>query len=754
MKQFLFLNLKSINLFFFFGIVFSAQAQLNPEDYARTDSVVKQMSQSIYNQVKDVKALSDSVGFWYKTKTRDGNDYYIVDSEKKKKRKAFEPENLKKQLNEVLIQKTSWEKLGLYGEYFSASTDSFFFKYKGKNWIYRVKEDELLDKGEIRNRESRGHWARSQNELGNDAVDSPDEKWTAYIQEYNLFLKNKKNGKKHQITFDGSPGEYYSSYIKWAPNSEYIAVNKFRPNEKRYVKFIESSPKDQLQPKLHELEYLKPGDALPIKRPFLFSIKTMKGKLVDFDDYRNQYNLTNPNWRNDSRAFTIEYNQRGHQRYSILEVGAENGRINVLAEETPETFFSYSGKKYRYDIDDGKEMIWMSERDGWNHLYLYDSEGNVKTQITKGQWVVRKVIHVDEENREIFFSAGGVNPNEDPYHIHFYRIGFNGENMTALTSENANHEVWFSLDYNYLVDNYSRADLPGKTVLRRTRDGKVLEVLEETDISDLEKTSWKMPEVFMAKGRDDKTDIWGLIYRPSNFDPSKKYPVIEYIYAGPHDSFVPKSFLGVNNRFAGLAELGFICVQIDGMGTSNRSKAFHDVCWMNLKDAGFPDRIKWMQAAAEKYPFMDIDRVGIFGGSAGGQSSTGAVLFYSEFYDVAVSSCGCHDNRMDKIWWNEQWMGYPIGAHYDSCSNVTNANKLQGNLMLILGEIDDNVDPASTMQLADALINADKEFELVILPGVKHTSGGNYGERKRRDFFVKHLLQKNTPLWNSNRKED
>ena len=257
-----------------------------------------------------------------------------------------------------------------------------------------------------------------------------------------------------------------------------------------------------------------------------------------------------------------------------------------------------------------------------------------------------------------------------------------------------------------------------------------------------------MPEVLSAKGRDGKTDIWGIIYRPTNFDPAKIYPVIEYIYAGPHSSFVPKSFSASYRNFAALAELGFIVVQMDGMGTSNRSKAFHDVCWRNLKDAGFPDRILWIKAAAQKYTYMDATRVGIEGTSAGGQSAMGALLFHPEFYKVGVASCGCHDNRMDKIWWNEQWMGYPVGPWYDESSNVTNAHLLKGKLMLLVGEVDDNVDPASTIQVCDALIKANKEFELVVLPGMNHTSGGKYGERKRRDFFVKYLQGNVPPQWN------
>ncbi|MCA1757764.1 MAG: S9 family peptidase, partial [Bacteroidales bacterium] len=232
-----------------------------------------------------------------------------------------------------------------------------------------------------------------------------------------------------------------------------------------------------------------------------------------------------------------------------------------------------------------------------------------------------------------------------------------------------------------------------------------------------------------------------------NFDPSRKYPVIEYIYAGPHSSFVPKSFFSYNGSLQPLAELGFILVQIDGMGTSNRSKAFHDVAWKNLKDAGFPDRILWMKDAASKYSYMDIENVGIFGTSAGGQNSAGAVIFHPEFYDVAVSSCGCHDNRMDKIWWNEQFMGWPVGPEYAESSNVENAHLMKGRMMLINGEMDFNVDPASTVQLVDALIKANKEFEYILVPGMGHSSGGQFGEHKRRDYFVKHLLGIDPPGW-------
>ena len=298
------------------------------------------------------------------------------------------------------------------------------------------------------------------------------------------------------------------------------------------------------------------------------------------------------------------------------------------------------------------------------------------------------------------------------------------------------------------MDSYSRVDLPPVHVLRQTTDGKIIKELEKADITDLLKTGWKMPEVFKAKGRDGKTDIWGIIIRPSNFNPKKSYPIIEYIYAGPQGSFVPKTFAAYNGSTSPLAELGTIVVQIDGMGTNFRSKAFHDVCWKNLRDAGFPDRILWIKEAATKYPYMDLTRVGVHGTSAGGQNALGAVLFHPEFYKVSVASCGCHDNRMDKLWWNEAWMGYPIGPQYDSCSNVTNAFRLKGKLLLMVGEVDDNVDPASTMQVVNALEKSNKEFEFLVLTGMNHTSGGKYGERRRKDFFVKNLIGSPIPDWN------
>jgi dipeptidyl aminopeptidase/acylaminoacyl peptidase len=384
----------------------------------------------------------------------------------------------------------------------------------------------------------------------------------------------------------------------------------------------------------------------------------------------------------------------------------------------------------------------MSERDGWNHLFLIDlATGKVKNTITPGDWVVRGVDRVDIWSREVWFRAMGLDPDQDPYHVHYCKTKLDGGKVVRLTEGDGTHTLAYSPNRKYYLDTYSRVDLPPVVELRRGEDGKKICEVGRADPTPLLKKGWRPPQRFVAKGRDGKTDIHGIIVRPSTFEREKKYRLIEYIYAGPHDFHVPKKY-GPQFLMQSMAELGFIVVMIDGMGTNWRSKAFHDVCWKNLGDSGFPDRIPWIKAAAARFPEMDISKgVGIFGGSAGGQSTMRGMTEYPEFYTVGVADCGCHDNRMDKIWWNELWMSWPVGPHYAAQSNVTNAHKLKGKLMLVVGELDRNVDPSSTMQVASALIRADRDFDLLVIPGAGHGAAETpYGRRRRMDFFVRHLL--------------
>ena len=738
-------------LFVLFAFISSAtfsQKVFNVRDYMQADSLADLLNKKVYHSVQEVNWVEGKPIIWYSTLTPRGKEFWTVNAEKLSKEKIFETDNLVHQLSELIKKPVKNEefspvdaKLSADGKLFSFRMDTLLFE-----WI-RTK-NELKKTGTKHPDKPDGYWGDRAEDRTGPPVKSPDRKWFAFIRDNNVFVNDSLGKNQIQLSFDGSVGEYYSSELFWSPDSKKLAGTKVRAEIPHYIYFVESSPSDQFQPKLQKRYYPKAGDALPISSPALFDLETKKQIDVDGTPFMNQFTLGNIAWRKDNRAFTFEFNQRGHQRFQVIEVNATSGKCKVLIDEKSETFIDYSTKLTRRDVNDGKEIIWTSEREGWNHIYLYDGDGSLKNQVTKGEWVVREVVKVFDSTRKILFAASGRNPGEDPYLLHYYMINFDGTNQVELTPEQANHQASFSKDYRFLTDNYSRVDMPPTLVLRDAVNGKVLMTIEKCEIGELYKTGWKMPEVYSSKGRDGKTDIWGIIYRATNFDPSKKYPVIEFIYAGPHGSFVPKDFSASHKSYAALAELGFVVVQIDGMGTSNRSKAFHDVCWHNLKDAGFPDRIQWIKAAAQKYRYMDTTRVGIFGTSAGGQSSTGAVLFHPEFYKVAVSSCGCHDNRMDKIWWNEQWMGYPVGPWYAENSNITNAYLLKGKLMLMLGEMDDNVDPASTIKLCDALIKAEKDFEFVMLPGMNHTGGGKYGERKRRDFFVKYLLGAVPPQWN------
>jgi dipeptidyl aminopeptidase/acylaminoacyl peptidase len=579
----------------------------------------------------------------------------------------------------------------------------------------------------------------------------------AFIQNFNVFIKPKGDAPAYPISFDGTENDAYTfETLAWSPDSKKLVAYHVRPGFDRLVTYIESSPADQIQPKTTTIHYAKPGDPVDTASPVLFDVATKKSIQIDNALFPNPFDLTEPVWWKDSRGFTFEYNQRGHQAYTVIEVNAQTGAARPLIAETTKTFFYYSdlgpglsaGRRYRHDVDDGTEIIWASERDGWEHLYLYDGvTGKVKNQITKGDWLVRNVNYVDDKKRQIWFEAGGSIAGQDPYFTQYYRINFDGTALTRLTDADGMHTASFSHDHAFYVDSWQRVDLAPIAQLRRTSDQKVVMDLDRGDTTALRAAGFRAPEVFVAKGRDGKTDIWGTITRPLHFDPKKKYPVIENIYAGPQGSFVPKTFSPLAPDQS-LAELGFIVVHIDGMGTSNRSKAFHDVAYKDLADAGFPDRILWHKAVAAKYPYYDISRIGIFGTSAGGQSSMGALLFHPEFYKVAVSNSGCQDNRMDKMWWNEQWMSWPIGPQYAASSNVDNAYRLQGKVLLVIGEMDTNVDPASSLQVVNAFVKAHKHFDMLYIPGQNHGVGSLSDEHYRDDYFVRNLLGVDPPDWN------
>jgi dipeptidyl aminopeptidase/acylaminoacyl peptidase len=572
---------------------------------------------------------------------------------------------------------------------------------------------------------------------------SPDGNYFVHFKDENAWLTS-ACGETMVLTTNGTTTNCYRGPAVWSPDSQHCVVFYVHDMPCRQVSIVESSPTDQLQPKLLQFDYQKPGDPLPQVQPLLIDVVAKTATLIPNDLFTNNFTpggeLNNVRWSARGDEFYFDYNQRGHQLYRILAVNATNSRVRTVVEERSRTFIDYETKTWREWLDDSGELLWMSERDGWAHLYLYDIiTGAVKSKITRGDWVVREVLKVDAAKRQIWFLASGVWLGEDPYHHQLCRVNFDGSGFVQLTEGDGDHAVEFSPDEKYFIDRWSRVDQPTVTELRRSNDGRLICQLEQGDDSRLLEAGWTVPERFSAKGRDGKTGIYGVIIKPENFDPKKKYPVVEEVYAGPQDSFAPERF-GLQLRQHEMADLGFIVIQSDGMGTDNRGKVFHDVCWKNLKDAGFPDRIAWIKAAAKERPWMDLSRVGIYGGSAGGQNAMRALLDYNDFYKVAVADCGCHDNRMDKLWWNEQWLGWPVDDSYARSSNEEDAYKLRGKLLLMVGELDHNVDPASTMQVVNALEKANKEFEMLVITGSDHGSAETpYGSKRRAEFLALNL---------------
>ncbi len=702
----------------------------------------------------------DGETFWYRNILADTTmEYFLVNAAKGNKQKAFDQTKLAAGISAVAGKKYEAAKLNLPNISFEENGGRIRFLLDGKWWTADLQSYVVTPAAAPADyRENRfatpqqganaggglGPVQRRSRAFRSDST-SPDKLWVAYTREGNVFVKPAGGGDSVQFTFDGNREQPYGT-LTWAPDSKRLVgykINRVKTKPVSYILTSASGTRGEVRTR----EYAQPGDENTSYDMFLFNLGSKKVARVNVE----KIDFLGPpmiNWRSgDSRFFSFERTDRGHQRFRIIEVNAETGSSREIVDEKTRTFI-FEQRIFTNYLPETHEILWVTEKDGWRHIYLIDElTGKEKKQITKGEWVVREIDSIDTKKREIWFQASGMNNGEDPYFIHYYRIGFDGKNLVKLTSANANHRLVFSPDRKYYLDSYSRVDAPPVTELHTTADGKLVMQIEQADISALLATNMKLPEPFKAKGRDGVTDIWGVIFRPTNFDPGKRYPIIEQIYAGPQDSFVPKTFSAYGETQS-LAELGFIVVQIDGMGTYNRSKAFHDVCWKNLADAGFPDRILWMKALAAKYPYADTTRVGVYGTSAGGQNSAGAVLFHPEFYDAAVSACGCHDNRVDKQWWNEQWMGYPVGKHYEEQSNITNAYKLQGDLLLIVGEADENVPPESTYRVVDALIKANKEFQFLAVPGMGHSDGGVYGRKKKRDFFVKSLLGVDPPKRN------
>ena len=690
--------------------------------------------------------------FWYRNDLRGGTkEFVVVDAERGARTPAFDNAKLAAALSKAAGTEYRKDRLPFDRIDFTDNADAILFVIEDQTWrcdlsSYKCEKSDLSPAKETGPSEPERSRARRNEREPEPSDRSPDGVWTASIKDHNVFIRSGE--KEIQLSQDGEEGLGYGRAV-WSPDSKTLVAFRIEPGERKEVYLIESSPREGGRAKLQTRPYALPGDKFATYELNLFDIASRKQIKPEIDRFEHEWLRPRVHWSRDGSHFGYQQVDRGHQRLRVIWVDTSSGKTRNIVDEKSDTFiWTAHAENLSLNLvtwlEKTDELLYVSERDGWRHFYLVDANNGAIKQITKGEWVVRGLDRVDDDNRQIWFRASGRNSDQDPYFIHYYRVNFDGSGFVVLTKGNGNHLIDYSPDRKYFIDTYSRVDFAPAHELRRSADGKLISRFESTDIADLESDGWKPPEVFVAKGRDNKTDIWGLIYRPRNFDPKKKYAIVEDIYAGPQGSYVPKTF-SARPRYQGLNDLGFIVVKVDGMGTANRSKAFHDVCWKNLKDAGFADRILWMKAAATKHPYMDLARVGVYGNSAGGQNAAAAVLFHPEFYKVAVASCGCHDNRMDKASWNEQWMGYPVGPQYSECSNIDNAYRLQGKLFLIVGEMDNNVPPESTMRLVDALIKAGKDFDFLVIPGGGHGMGGAYGQRRMQDFFVRHLLGSEPP---------
>ncbi|KAF4473242.1 Prolyl tripeptidyl peptidase [Fusarium agapanthi] len=496
-----------------------------------------------------------------------------------------------------------------------------------------------------------------------------------------------KNGPCLYLSENGNEESPYDKrHLYISPDKQHAVAWQYTPGQGHKLNLVEFSPEDRVEPKPHTKTYLKPASEVA----------------TDDSLFKNPYQVINLEWNRGSLEYRFYFNERGHQHTRVIGIKVD-GSVRTLVAEKGRTFVDYT-KSYFKLLRDSDELIWASERDGYNHLYLIDLvTGSVKNQITKGSWMVNFVEFVDKEHRRIWVRGYGLKDGEDPYHAHLASVNFDGSEFKILTNEDGTHSWSFSPDKRYLIDTWSMIDRPPTTVLRESESGQEIMTLEKADSKELEDKGWVSPERFASPGRDGKTLIYGIIIRPADFDSTKKYPVFDEIYSGPHNFRVPKAFSTLSDRRR-WADEGYIVVAIDGMGTNWRNKGFHDVCYKNLHDSGLPDHIAWLKAAASSRPWMDLSRVGIMG--------------------AGIADSGCHDNRMDKLWWNELWMGYPVDEAYEKASNITHAKKLNGPLMLIVGDLDDNVDPSSTFQMANGLNKAGKNYEFLFIPGGGHGCGG------------------------------
>jgi len=724
-------------------------AQGTREDYQRAEQFLPgNLRHRVYVADVTPRWIAKRNRFWYRKAGTKAAEFILVDADQNATGPAFDHARLAESLSKALKREVQSTELPFDSIDFSDDGKSISFQIDATPWSCTLEKYDC----------KRG----PEPVAGQYEEASPNKEWVAYVKDHDLYLRYVSTGEVVRLTCDGERSYDYATPIPslrpmvaqgtedirerpavfWAPDSSKLITYRMDTRNAGRFSYLQFVPPNQLRPREYTVVYPLPGEVLPRAEPIIFEVQGGKRIEVKTAPIEMQFQ-GGPgfDWYPGSRTFSYDASERGEKSIELREVDASTGEQRVIMREKSDRYVDPGETRFRILHDTG-DVLWTSERDGWNQLYLSNLKtGELRAQLTQGPWVVRQIVDVDEKTHRVYFLANGREKDEDPYQTHLYVVGFDGKGLTLLTPENATHTVSFSPDHTFFVDNFSRPDLPAVSALRRSKDGSQMRALEQTDISELTKAGWKAPEPFRGKAKDGTTDLYGLIWKPSNFDPSKKYPIVEQVYTGPQGFFVPKTFgAALRNGQQQVAELGFIAVMVDGRGTTGRSRAFHEFSYHNL-GGSFEDHVEMIKQMAAKFPYMDIDRVGIYGTSAGGYGSTHAILQFPDFYKVCVSISGDHDARLDKAWWNELYQGYPVGPDYAEQSNVTMADRLKGHLLIEHGDIDDNVHVVETMRLTDALIKANKNFDQLIVPNMYHGEGGNpYLIRRRWDYFVQHLL--------------
>jgi len=721
----------------------------------------RNLNSLVYNQVSESSFVNGNK-LLYSTINKNRKKFVLVDAISKTKEAAFNHEKFAEVLSVKIGQEVKANALPISNVSFSKDVKQLYFNAFSQKYLYKVKENILLQGSSER-----------QIADSNEHV-SPNGKLAAYINDFNLWVRDLDTGKKTQLTFNGKQDYGYATnnagwtksdgaVLKWSPNSDKIATFQ---QDARGVGMMYLTSTNIGHPKLEAWKHPLPGDTkiFTIERviihlgnkPKTVRLKMDKdfqrGTTTDHIADRND-ELLDAQWNKEGTKFAFVSSSRDHKIAHLQIADAKTGKVTSIHKEKVATYYESGVNNENWKVlFDSNEFIWYSEKTNWGHIYLYDLETKkLKNQITSGDFIVKQVKHIDAKNRLIYFSAGGKEKG-NPYHNYNYKVNFDSTNLINLTPSKGTHTVTFSDDYSMLVDTYSTTTNPPITVLRNGNGEKIMN-LETADISELKENNWQEPIEFSVKARDKKTDIYGIMCVPSHYDASKKYPVLNYIYPGPQSGSIGNySFRPVWRDFQAVAELGFVVVAVDAMGTPMRSKSFHDAYYGNMGDNGLPDNITAIKQLAEKYTGMDLEKIGIWGHSGGGFASTRAVFAYPEFYDVAVSGSGNHDNRNYEADWGEKWQGLLVNGNieektdgttnYDNQANQLLAKNLKGKLLITHGTMDNNVPPSNTLLVVEALIKANKDFDMILYPNQRHGYGDmtKYMTRKRWDYFVTHLL--------------